>query len=52
MPNIESLHIGGNTKNMLMKINELSGKKKMIKNVRIKSKDGKIIIEKEEQLKR
>ena len=29
---IESIHIRGNTKNMYMKINELSGKKKMITN--------------------
>ena len=40
---IESLHIRGNTKSMHMKITELSGKKKMIKNGYIKSKDGKII---------
>ena len=35
-----------------MKINELSGKKKMINNGCIKSKDGKILMNKEEQLTR
>ena len=38
-PDIESLHFLGNTKSMHMKMNELSGKKKMIKNGYIKSKD-------------
>jgi len=33
-----------------MKINELSGMKKIIKNGCIKSKDGKIVTKKEEQL--
>ena len=49
---IESLHLRGNTKSMDMQINELLGKKKMIKNGCIKSKDAKIIMEKEEQLTR
>ena len=49
---IKSLHLRGNTNRIHMKINKLSGKKKMINNGCIKSKDGKILMEKEEQLKR
>ena len=39
---VKSLHLRGNSKSVDMKINELSGKEKVLRNGCIKSKDGKI----------